>query len=167
MTIEFRPLTAADLTLLHEWLLRPHVAEWWPFGTTLEEVRDEYGDCVTGADPTRCYIAYADGAPIGFIQAYSPVQAHADGWWLDEHDPNVRGIDQFLANADQLDRGLGTRMIRAFVDRLFDDPSVTRIQTDPDPRNARAIRCYQKVGFRAARVLDTPDGPALLMYCDR
>ncbi|MBA3659598.1 MAG: GNAT family N-acetyltransferase, partial [Gemmatimonadales bacterium] len=30
--IAFRSLTRADLPLLHEWLTRPHVAEWW--GTT-------------------------------------------------------------------------------------------------------------------------------------
>jgi hypothetical protein len=68
--------------------------------------------------------------PTGFIQSYTPVGWHHEGWWLDEHDPGVRGIDQFLARADQLGQGFGTAMIRAFV-------------------------------------ADTPDGRALLMYCDR
>jgi RimJ/RimL family protein N-acetyltransferase len=58
-------------------------------------------------------------------------------------------------------------MVRAFLERLFTDPAVTRIQTDPSPDNARAIRCYQKAGFRAVRAVDTPDGPALLMLCER
>jgi RimJ/RimL family protein N-acetyltransferase len=58
-------------------------------------------------------------------------------------------------------------MVRAFVDRLFEDPSVTHIQTDPDPRNARAIRCYEKAGFRAVKEVDTPDGRALLMIAHR
>jgi RimJ/RimL family protein N-acetyltransferase len=57
--------------------------------------------------------------------------------------------------------------VRAFLDRLFEDVSVTRIQTDPSPANGRAIRCYEKAGFRAAREVVTPDGAALLMYCDR
>ena len=58
-------------------------------------------------------------------------------------------------------------MVRAFVERLFTDPSVTRIQTDPSVSNARAIRCYEKVGFRPVGEIDTPDGRELLMYCDR
>lgn len=164
----FRPLTVEDLPLLHEWLRRPHVAEWWgPPPASLAEVEQEFGPSIAGTVPHRCYIALRDGAPIGFIQSYAAVGFHHEGWWVDEHDPGVRGIDQFLAHPDQLGRGLGTAMVRAFVRKLFADPSVTRVQTDPAPENARAIRCYEKAGFRAAREVDTPDGRALLMYCER
>jgi aminoglycoside 6'-N-acetyltransferase len=38
-----------------------------------------------------------------------------------------------------------------------------RIVTDPDPANTRAIRAYEKAGFEKAGMVDTPDGPALLM----
>jgi RimJ/RimL family protein N-acetyltransferase len=71
------------------------------------------------------------------------------------------------SSCEKLNGGLGTQMIRAFVSMLFEDPAVTRIQVDPEPHNARAIRCYAKVGFRAARDAVTPDGPALLMYLDK
>ena len=58
-------------------------------------------------------------------------------------------------------------MIRAFVRELFTDSAVTRVQTDPSPDNARAIRCYEKAGFRRVGVVATPDGPALLMVQER
>lgn len=58
-------------------------------------------------------------------------------------------------------------MVRSFVEWLFEDPAVSRIQTDPSPDNGRAIRCYEKAGFRANREMVTPDGRALLMYCER
>ena len=45
-------------------------------------------------------------------------------------DPGVRGIDQSLANASQLGKGLGTKLVRALVELLFNDPEVTKIQTD-------------------------------------
>jgi RimJ/RimL family protein N-acetyltransferase len=165
--ITFRPLTAGDLPLFHSWLSRPHVAEWWDGQPTLAELEAEYAPVIAGAAPVQCFLALAGGELIGFIQSYTPAECHDDGWWLDEHDPGVRGIDQFLANAEQLGQGLGTAMVRAFVARLFVDPAVTRIQVDPSPDNRRAIRCYEKAGFRAVRELDTPDGRALLMYCDR
>ena len=59
------------------------------------------------------------------------------------------GIDQSLANASQLGKGLGTKLVRALVELLFNDPEVTKIQTDPSPSNLRAIRCYEKAGFEA------------------
>jgi aminoglycoside 6'-N-acetyltransferase len=37
---------------------------------------------------------------------------------------------------------------------------------DPDPANARAIRAYEKAGFSKQHVVETPDGPALLMVRD-
>jgi RimJ/RimL family protein N-acetyltransferase len=58
-------------------------------------------------------------------------------------------------------------MVAAFVRRLFEDPGVTKVQTDPDPTNARAIRCYEKAGFVPVGHLATPDGPALLMVIER
>jgi RimJ/RimL family protein N-acetyltransferase len=58
-------------------------------------------------------------------------------------------------------------MVSAFVRYLFTDVAVTRMQTDPDPTNARAIRCYEKVGFRPLGNIATPNGRALLMVLDR
>ena len=39
----FRPLTRRDLPLLHEWLNRPHVAEWWEGTTGFEYVEQTHG----------------------------------------------------------------------------------------------------------------------------
>jgi aminoglycoside 6'-N-acetyltransferase-1b len=164
--VTFRRLAPADLPLLHEWLGRPHVAQWWSGSPSLKEVEQEFGPLMDDRSTTRPYLALRDGRPIGYIQSYVAMGS-GDGWWLDERDPGVRGIDQFLAHANQLGQGLGTAMVRAFVQQLFTDPAVTRIQTDPSPENSRAIRCYEKAGFRAVREVDTPDGRALLMLCDR
>jgi aminoglycoside 6'-N-acetyltransferase len=40
------------------------------------------------------------------------------------------------------------------------------VVTDPNPANFRAIRAYEKAGFERDRVVDTPDGPALLLFRD-
>jgi RimJ/RimL family protein N-acetyltransferase len=164
--VSFRSLTVGDLPLLHEWLSRPHVAQWWGPAPSLAEVEEEYGAYIDSASSVRPYVALAEEIPIGYIQSYV-VMGSGDGWWPDERDPGARGIDQFLASPELLGRGLGTAMVRAFVQRLFADPQVTRVQVDPAPENRRAVRCYEKAGFRAVGEVDTPDGRALLMICER
>jgi aminoglycoside 6'-N-acetyltransferase len=61
-----------------------------------------------------------------------------------------------------IERGHGSAFIRSFIEGLLAD-GVPRVVTDPDPINARAIRCYEKAGFARDRLVDTPDGVALLM----
>jgi pimeloyl-ACP methyl ester carboxylesterase/RimJ/RimL family protein N-acetyltransferase len=152
--VRFRPLTEADVPLLEVWWRQPHVARWWDGPITLD-------------GGVRQWLAVLEGEPIGYVQSYQAAACHADGWWLDVDDPGIHGIDQFLADPNDLGRGLGTKMVRAFVAELFADPRVTRVQADPSPANARAIRCYEKAGFGRVRQIVTPDGPALLMQRDR
>jgi RimJ/RimL family protein N-acetyltransferase len=112
------------------------------------------------------FFACLGDEPVGYIQVYRVLGADPQ-WWIDETDPGARGIDQFLANAEQLGHGLGSSMVRQFLASLFADPEVTQVQTDPSPDNARAIRAYEKAGFRRVGEVLTPDGPALLMRVTR
>jgi aminoglycoside 6'-N-acetyltransferase len=64
-----------------------------------------------------------------------------------------------------VNQGHGSAFIRAFTDRLLAS-GAPRVITDPDPANARAIRAYEKAGFQRGRLVDTPDGIALLMIRD-
>ncbi len=161
----FRPLTHADLPLLHEWLNRAHVAEWWDEQRDLEYVLQTFGADLD-SPVIRMFFACLGVEPVGYIQVYQVLGADPE-WWTEETDPGARGIDQFLANAEQLGQGLGSSMVRQFVASLFADPEVTQVQTDPSPRNGRAIRAYEKAGFRRVVEVTTPDGPALLMRVQR
>jgi RimJ/RimL family protein N-acetyltransferase len=162
----FHPLLEEHLPMLHKWLLRPHVAQWWGDAESVDELRCDYILVAGQPNATRAYIASLGAEPIGFIQSYV-VMGSGGGWWEDESDPGARGIDQFLSEARQLGQGLGRRMIRAFLSGLFSDPAVSVIQTDPHPTNLRAVRCYAAAGFQAVGPVDTPDGRALLMRCTR
>jgi RimJ/RimL family protein N-acetyltransferase len=165
MRIAFRSLSEDDLTLLQEWIQRPHVAQWWG-GGEIEDIRGKYLPRVQERSSVKPYLVLLDDEPAGFIQSYVAVDC-GDGWWKDETDPGVRGIDQFLGDEGRLGQGIGSRMATAFVRRLFSDPTVTKVQTDPAPTNGRAIRCYEKAGFRRIGNIVTPDGPALLMVIER
>jgi aminoglycoside 6'-N-acetyltransferase len=81
------------------------------------------------------------------------------------HPPGTRGIDQFIGELEMLGCGHGSAFIRHFTDGLF-SAGTPRVVTDPSPTNARAIRAYEKAGFVRDHIVDTPEGPALLMVRD-
>lgn len=166
MTFTFRRLTADDIPMLHEWMRRPHVAEWWNGERTLDEVRATYLPRTAHASDAKAYVALLDDRPAAYIQSYLAID-FGTGWWPGQHDHGVLGIDQFIADVENIGSGLGTTLVREFTAMLFEDPAIHRIQVDPSPDNGRAIRCYQKAGFRRAAEIVTPDGPALLMVLDR
>lgn len=163
--VTLRLLTEDDLPMLHMWLNRPHIVEWWggeEGRPSLAEVHEHYLPGNLAEEGVTPYIAMVDEEPIGYAQSYVALGS-GDGWWENETDPGVRGIDQSLANSDQLNKGLGTLLVRALTELLFLDATVTKIQTDPAPENYRAIRCYEKAGFTRHSSIVTPDGPAVYM----
>jgi aminoglycoside 6'-N-acetyltransferase Ib len=167
MRFEFKPVTESDLELLFEWLNRPHVAEWWDGPISLAEVGDKYLPRLSLDASVHSHIARLNGIPVGFIQSYVVMAQQTSGWWLDETDPDAVGIDQFLADAENLGKGMETDIVSQFVEFLFQDPAVTKIQTDPAATNLRAIRCCEKAGFRKIGIVETPDGSSLLMIIER
>lgn len=167
--VTLRLMTEPDIPLLHEWLQRPHVVEWWGGADerpTLAQTWAKYLPRVMAEERVTPCIAMLHGRAIAYAQSYVAIGC-GGGWWEEETDPGVRGIDLFLSEDTHLGRGLGTQVVTALVKLLFRDPTVTRIQTDPDPTNMRAIRCYEKSGFRRVKTIVTPDGPALYMLLER
>jgi aminoglycoside 6'-N-acetyltransferase len=155
----FRPMSAADLPLMRRWLKAPHVAEWWgdpdqQFALVGEDLDHPAMDQ---------FVVTFDDRPFAYLQCYDPQAWPENGFGA---LPNgARGIDQFIGEPDMIDRGHGHRLIRRFVDDLL-AVGTPRVVTDPAPGNARAIRAYQKAGFEKSRVVNTPDGAALLMVRD-
>ncbi len=165
--VSLRLMTEHDLPMLHEWVNRPHIVEWWGGERpSLDEVRAHYLPWVMAQENVTPYIGLLDGVPFAYAQSYIAA-GWGGGWWEDVIDPGVRGIDQSIADPALLGIGLGTRLVGTLVELLFRDPQVTKVQTDPAPHNLRAIRCYEKAGFRSVREIVTPDGPALYMLQQR
>ena len=101
--------------------------------------------------------------PIGYQQSYDP---HAEpDHPLHDQPIGTLGIDQFIGEPALIGRGHGSAFIRAFVEQSF-AAGVPRAVTDPNPRNARAIRAYAKAGFYPIGQRRTLSGEALLMGCD-
>jgi aminoglycoside 6'-N-acetyltransferase len=159
MAYVFRPMTSGDLAMVQRWLETPEVVRWW--GQPDEQYQLVSGD-LDHPDMDQ-FIVGLDGHPFGYIQCYALSTWNAS---LGAHPPKTRGIDQFIGISDMIGRGHGSGFIRKFVDDLLKS-GTPRVVTDPDPDNSRAIRAYEKAGFEKGRMVDTPDGPALLMARDR
>jgi aminoglycoside 6'-N-acetyltransferase len=151
----FRPMTSDDLPVIRQWLAQPHVRKWW--GDPSEQYDLVSGDLDEPAMDQ--YIVSADNGDFAYLQCYD-LTAWNTGFG--EHPPGTRGIDLFIGEPGMIARGHGSAFIRAFVDERLRN-GAPRIVTDPDPANGRAVRAYEKAGFEKTGMVDTPDGPALLM----
>ena len=151
----FRPMSASDLPTIRRWLETPHVSEWWH--DPAEQFELVSGD-LDHPDMAQ-YIVASDGRPFAYLQCYNLSDWNTG---FGSQPSGTRGLDQFIGEADMLDRGHGSAFIRSFTECLLAN-GTPRVVIDPDPANARAIRAYEKAGFIKDRVVDTPDGPALLM----
>ncbi|HUZ84704.1 MAG TPA: GNAT family protein [Gaiellales bacterium] len=96
----------------------------------------------TGGDGSTALAIGAEGRTIGLIQFH------------EEGSPDFRraGIDLFL-DARVHGRGLGGEAIAVLARHLFDQRGHHRITIDPALANTRAVRCYEKAGFRRVGVM--------------
>jgi aminoglycoside 6'-N-acetyltransferase len=163
--IDFRPIARADFPTLSDWLERPHVARWWADDPALEALEREYGPVIDGADPAEVFIATVDDGELGMIQRYriadEPIHL-AELRPLTEVPPCAMSIDYLIGAASQTGKGLGTAMIREFVERLWKEhPACPCIIVPVHADNRASWRALERCGFvRVAEGELTPDNPA-------
>jgi aminoglycoside 6'-N-acetyltransferase len=145
--ITIRPVLPEDAPLLAAILAQPAVARWWG-EFDLARVEQEL---IVGEPDLRVFAIELDGRLVGSIQAYEetdPVYRHA-------------ALDLFI-DADEQGHGVGPATIRLLARRLIDEDGHHRLTIDPAADNDRAIRAYEKVGFRPVgrmrRYQRMPDG---------
>jgi aminoglycoside 6'-N-acetyltransferase len=135
--VTLRPLAAADASRLGRIAAEPEIARWW-LGLTEQDVLEM-------AEPDEAELVFAvelDGEVIGLAQAG------------EETDPQYRhaSLDIFLGT-DWHGLGLGADAIRTLARWLFEERGHHRITIDPALANERAIRSYERVGFKRVGVM--------------
>jgi RimJ/RimL family protein N-acetyltransferase len=156
--IDFRPVTAQDYELLENWMQRPHWQEWWgEVDTELGHIRE----MVEGRDSTRPFLFLLDGEPAGYIQVWIIADHLAEPWlskapWLRDVPADSVGVDLSIGTESNLGKGLGTAVLKAFLERLAAEGRHSII-IDPDAANLRAIRAYEKAGFKSILVAPGPE----------
>jgi RimJ/RimL family protein N-acetyltransferase len=185
-SISFRRLEHADLPTLTCWLNTAHVYAWWGAArgegnlggagddaASVADVRAEYGPEIDAAGPTHYFVIELDRAPVGMIQWYrladdeDTIEYAAT---IGETVEGTAGIDLLIGEVASIGRGLGPKVIDAFVATVvFAADGITRCVAGPELGNTRSIRAFKKAGFRAVRdavVPGEPD-PERIMVRDR
>ncbi|WP_121820802.1 GNAT family N-acetyltransferase [Halostella salina] len=153
-----------DLGRLHTWLNSEHVLPYWEQNDPLPVVRDTIAERAANEDQTL-YIGSLDHTPMSYWESYWADRDRIGDYY--DADPADRGIHLLIGPREYLGEGYGAPLVRAMVDFQFRHPETRRVVTEPDARNDRAIRVFEKCGFEAQREVDLPDKTGLLMFCDR
>lgn len=145
--VTLRRTVPDDAPRLLEIFSQPAVTEWWGRWNLAKVERKTIGR----EDDTRVYVVMHDGVTIGLVQ------------YAEENDPDYRHASIDIAlHPDWHGRGFGSDTIRTLARHLFDQRGHHRITIDPAAHNLRAIRSYERVGFRPVGVMRQyergPDG---------
>jgi aminoglycoside 6'-N-acetyltransferase len=147
-----RLLTPDDAELLAEWRRHPDVRAWYEATDDAAAIRERY------FAPDRAYVTHTiaerDGEPVGYVQWYACepeylAAAHLTG------EEGVWAFDMHLA-PDRIGSGLGPRLARLVAEHLAATVA-RRVVIDPEQANTRAVRTYEKAGFRTVRVMPAYD----------
>ena len=139
--VNLRPATIQDLALLQHWDKQPHVIASDPNDDWQWEQELKH-------DPEwrEQLIAQLGDRPIGCIQIIDPA-LEEEHYWGDV-EPNLRAIDIWIGEAEDLGKGYGTKMMQLALERCFVDSLVTAVLVDPLASNTRAHKFYQRFGFK-------------------
>lgn len=160
--ISIQALTRKDIDLIYRWLCQPFLAKRWG-GLAPKSYQDhqEKYERYLASDYVFPYVISLNQKPIGYVHIYFASRV-GRGWWPGI-DPNTIGLDMFIAEENLLNQGLGTRVLKQFIEERFRNKSnINRVIMDVAPDNLQAQRCYEKVGFKNQGHITTPDGAALL-----
>jgi aminoglycoside 6'-N-acetyltransferase len=141
--LRLRPLTRADLPELRR-CSDPEVERFW--GRAAADDDELWTEAVApGCGAVFPFVVEEEGRGVGVMQYPHDCDRPEDEWQA--------GIDIYLGADGSRDRGVCTEAVRTLLRYLFEVKGVHRVTIDPEVGNARAIRSYEKAGFRFEGVL--------------
>lgn len=148
-----RELLESDVPLLSKWLSDPKVLQYYegrdnPFND--EKVRNIFFT----KDPSiqMCIVIY-EKIEIGYIQFYKLDDASKGEYGYKDTSEVIYGMDQFIGEVDYWNRGIGSLLVLSMVNYLVANQNAEKVVVDPQTWNERAIKCYEKCGFKKIRLL--------------
>ena len=140
----FKPVEPRDRTLVHTWLVQPHVAEWF-YGQGLQNTFNHLDEFLQGSSQSHYWLGLDEQHPIAFFIT-SAVEKPKDELtpWCSEHGDAIT-LDMLIGDTAYLGKGLSHILIEEFLLSQFSQ--VAEVLIDPEATNSRAVHVYEKVGF--------------------
>ena len=153
-SITIRELTLEDKNIMHKWMNDERVLEWYegrdkPF--TEEMILEEFYE--SWEDEIVRVIIAVDNKPIGYGQVYRVYNEVYKAYEYEDKNEVVFGMDQFIGEPDYWGKGIGTKYIKMIFNYLMNEKNADAIITDPRVVNERAIRSYEKAGFKKLHIV--------------
>lgn len=164
--IHFERANVEHQQIIFHWLAEPHMQEFWD---NSQEHKDDILNFIHGRKQTYFYgttqywVGYYDNEPFAFILS-DQILASQDITELQKAYLSKSGhtisLDFGIGNVALLGKGVAALTLEAFVKFYQDkvDPKADIFFIDPDKNNPRAIRVYEKAGFKMVGGYEMPTG---------
>lgn len=152
--IRVRTLTDDDFSLMLKWLTDERVLEFYGGRNkkyTLETIKEHYS--AKWKDEVLRVIIEYNNIPIGYGQIYKMYDELYEDYNYVKSDEIVYGMDQFIGEPEYWSKGIGTKYTTMVFDFLKKERNADAVILDPHQDNLRAIKMYQKAGFRIIKDL--------------
>ena len=157
MNIHFEKVNNKHKEIIFSWLAEPHVQEFWD---NSHKHKEDILNFILGRKYSSPYfdglyhywIGFADNVPYCFIMT---IQEKKDTILPGVKSANLSkngntySLDYLIGDKDYLGKGLGASTLVFFMDFIREsDKHADTFFIDPDEKNPRAKRVYEKAGFK-------------------
>ena len=139
--IVLREANINDISILQHWDKQQHVIDCDP-----EDDFDWEIELRKFPVWRKQFVAELNSRPIGFLQIIDPAEEETHYWGNIEK--NLRAIDIWIGEKEDLGKGYGTVMMKLALKICFKDKTVKKVVIDPLETNVKSHKFYERIGFK-------------------
>jgi len=144
--VVLRPMTVEEMPLFYEWATQSDGTAYWYGELVGDDIptrekffrgwKSHYFDG-TAPEKGRCFVILVNDRAIGQVN-YNAINA----------DNRSVELDIIIANNEDMNKGYGSDALKALIRYLFENMNIRRCWIEPGEYNRRAIKAYEKAGFK-------------------
>lgn len=159
MNITFEKVNFNHKDTIFQWLSEPHIQEFWDNSSAH---KDDILNFINGRKTPSNYwngifdywIGFVDMAPFSFIMTHEELNSANTPEHIKPYISNsyrTFGLDFCIGNKEYIGKGLASTTLKEFMKFfcLNVESNIGAFLIDPSVNNPRAIRVYQKAGFKS------------------